>query len=152
MHIHRIFILKQEESGVSGVDTAAPQQQQRTVDENLEALASSLQTGITINTSASLASSATEPPRTEYVQSFMFGPTSTPLSAGTALGPVAPTYASVLSKGSLSPSMRNRHLSTGSSGGESLGSLSELMAKQQVRPTLISCVILFHTGFYWTRF
>lgn len=143
MHIPRIFFLKQEESGVSGVDTAAPQQ--RTVDENLEALASSLQTGITINTSASLASSATEPPHTEYVQSFMFGPTSTPLSAGTALGPVAPTYASVLSKGSLSPSMRNRHLSTGSSGGESLGSLSELMAKQQVRPTLISCVILFHT-------
>jgi len=116
----------QDKSSALSDDASAPQQ--RTVDENLEALASSLQTGITINTSARLASSTTEPSHTDHVQSFMFGPTSTPLSAGTVL---APTYASVLSKGSLSPSMRNRHQSTGSSGGESLGSLSELMAKQQ---------------------
>ena len=95
----------------------------------MEALATSLQMGITINTTTSHSIS-----QHEQMSSFMFGPNSVSPSTVPLSGrvPTIPTYASVLTKGSMSP-RRNRHLSTESSGAESMGSLSELMAKQQVR-------------------
>lgn len=113
-----IYLQGDQSKRTGGYGTAPP----RTMEESLEALATSLQSGLTINT-ASMAQSL---PPSDQVQSFMFGPGSSPLSSS------IPTYASVLTRGALSPTRRTRRQSTESSGGESLASLSELMAKQQV--------------------
>ncbi|XP_067934475.1 serine/threonine-protein phosphatase 4 regulatory subunit 1-like isoform X2 [Watersipora subatra] len=90
-------------------------------EQQLEALASTFQQGIAINT-VSPAQSISQPQ--DQCQSYMFGPASTPHST------TIPTYASVLAKPSVS-TQRTRHQSNESSGAESMSSLSELMAKQQ---------------------
>lgn len=101
----------------------------KSTNDSLEALASGLQTGITINTASTVQS---QQANASHTQSYMFGPGSAPMGNTPLLPPSSNlTYASVLAKGALSPSRRRRQ-SMESSDGDSTTGLSELMAKQQV--------------------
>lgn len=108
---------------VSEVEPASLSNQGQAGDgASLATLSSNLQSGL------SLTNSSNSEQRT-----FVFGPDSQPsvtLSVLDMSGICAPTYASILASGGMRDHIRTQ--STGSSGGESYGVLSELMAKQQV--------------------